>query len=364
MLLDGAQGVPSIIFPHLGIKLGYFPSQIKIGNFSIAFYGLIIAIGMVLGILVCAKYAKKTNQCVDDYIDVSIAAIIFGIIGARLYYVLFSLDYYIANPGQIFNLRGGGLAIYGGVIGGFIAAFVVCKVKKISILRVLDTAAPGIVLGQAIGRWGNFFNREAFGEYTDSLFAMQIKYDEVGGIVSDLMKQKMTTVDGVQYIQVSPTFLYESLWCIMVFVLILIFRKYQKYNGETLLWYLGGYALGRAWIEGLRTDSLYIGHSNLAVSQLLSIILAAVALAILIINRIRIKAKKWTPNFELVLTEGNPGTVTYAKKRIEERKAKKRGRYEETHGEEKKDASKWETYTVETKEAVEETTEEIKEEDK
>ncbi len=353
MLLDGTKGVASIIFPHLGIKLGYFPSQIKIGNFSIAFYGLIIAIGMIIGIWLSVSYAKKTNQCTDDYIDIAIAAIVFGIIGSRIYYILFSLDYYIANPDQIFNLRGGGLAIYGAIIGGFAAAFVAAKIKKISILRVLDTVAPGIVLAQALGRWGNFFNREAYGEFTDSLFAMQIKYDEASGVVTDLMKQNMVTVDGTPYIQVAPTFLYESLWCIMVFVLILVFRKYQKYNGEVLLWYLGGYALGRAWIEGLRTDSLYIGHSNIAVSQLLSIALTAASLALLIINRIRLRKGTWTPNFELILTEGKPGTVTYAKNRISERKAKKSEKYAETHGEEKKDASKWETYTIEkTEESV------------
>ncbi|MCQ2512707.1 MAG: prolipoprotein diacylglyceryl transferase [Lachnospiraceae bacterium] len=355
MLLDGAKGVASIIFPHLGIKLGYFPSQIKIGSLSIAFYGLIIAIGMILGIWLSISYAKKTSQCTDGCIDVARAAIIFGIIGSRVYYVLFSLDYYIANPDQILNLRGGGLAIYGGIIGGYLAAFVVCKVKKISILRVLDTVAPGIVLAQALGRWGNFFNREAYGEFTDSLFAMQIKYDEASGVVTDLMKQNMVTVDGTKYIQVTPTFLYESLWCISVFILILIFRKYQKYNGEVLLWYLGGYALGRAWIEGLRTDSLYIGHTNLAVSQLLSIIVVAGALAILVINRIRLSRKTWTPNFELVLTEGKPGTLTYSKNRIAARKAKKNEKYANTHGEEKKNASKWETYTVEkTEESKEE----------
>jgi len=323
MLLDSSS-VPSIIFPYLGIKLGYFPNSFTVfGKFTISFYGILIAIGMILGVIVTVLNAKKTKQHLDDYIDIAIASIIGSIIGARLYYVIFSLDYYIANPGEIFNIRGGGLAIYGGVIGGFLTTLIVCKVKKIKYFRVLDTAVPGIVLAQAIGRWGNFMNREAFGEYTNSLFAMQIKYDEVGGIISDLMRENMVTIDGIQYIQVAPTFLYESLWCLGVFILIMIFKKFQRYNGEVTLWYLGGYALGRAWIEGLRTDSLYIGHSNIAVSQLLSIALVAGALAVLVINRIRLVKKTWVPQFEYILSPGAVGTKEYAEERIAARKEKK-----------------------------------------
>lgn len=336
MLLDSVS-VPSIIFPNLGIKIGYFPSAITLfGKFSISFYGIIIAAGMILGVFIAVRNAKKTNQHIDDYIDIAIAAIIGGIIGARLYYVLFSLDYYIENPLEIFNVRGGGLAIYGGIIGGFLAAFIVCRVKKIKYLRVLDTVAPGIVLAQAMGRWGNFMNREAFGEYTNSFFAMQIKADEVGGIVTDLMRQNMVNVDGIDYIQVAPTFLYESLWCLAVFIILMIFKKYQKYNGQVLLWYLGGYALGRVWIEGLRTDSLYIGHTNIAISQILSLAIVVAAVIILIYNRIRLAKKTWIPDFEYVLSEGMAGTVTYAEQRIAARKAKKN--------------SEWENYTVENKE--------------
>ena len=345
MLLD-TSGAASIIFPHLGISLGYFPSSINIfGKFSIAFYGLIIAIGMVMAVIVAMAWAKKTHQDTDDYVDLAIFVIIFGIIGARIYYVLFTLDYYIANPAEIFNIRGGGMAIYGGVIGGIIAGFVVCKVKKIRFLRAFDTVAPGLVLSQAIGRWGNFFNREAFGEYTDSLFAMQIKYDEVGGVVTDLMKENMVTIDGVQYIQVAPTFLYECALCLLIFILILIFRRYQQYNGEVSLWYLGAYALGRAWIEGMRTDSLMVWNTNIAVSQLLSVGVFAGAFVLLLINRIRLNRKTWVPDFEQILSPGAPGTVEYSKERQAARKAGKKG-------------SNWETYTVEGEEKLEELVEE------
>ncbi len=342
---------PSIIFPHLGIELGYFPKSFSIGKFSIAFYGIIIAIGMIVAVLVILKLAGKTNQSKDNYIDIAIITIICSIIGARLYYILFSLDYFIANPGEIFNIRGGGLAIYGGIIGGVIAGVVVCRIKKIQFLRVLDTSVAGIVLAQAIGRWANFVNREAFGEYTDSLFAMQIRMSEVNTEnVTDLMMQNLVDVNGVHYVQVSPTFLYESIWCLVVFILIMIFRKYQRYNGEVALWYIGGYALGRAWIEGLRTDALYIGHSNIAVSQLLSIALLAGAFAILLINRIRLARKTWEPEFSLVLPDGAPGTAAYSEKIKAERKEKREEKYKEEHGEEKKNASKWETYTVKKEE--------------
>ena len=336
MLLESA-GAASIIFPHIGISLGYFPSSFSIfGKFTIAFYGLIIAIGMVLAVVVAMRGAKKSHQDTNDYVDLGIAVIIFGIIGARIYYVLFTLDYYLANPAEIINIRGGGMAIYGGVIGGLIAGFVVCKVKKIHFLRAFDTIAPGLVLAQAIGRWGNFFNREAFGEYTDSLFAMQIKYDEVGGVITDLMRKNMVTVDGVQYIQVAPTFLYESAICLLIFILIIIFRRFQQYNGEVSLWYLGSYALARAWIEGMRTDSLMLWNTNIAVSQLLSVAVFAGAFVLLVINRIRLARKSWVPDFELVLSPGAVGTVEYNKKRLAEKKAAKN-----------KNDSSWETYTVE-----------------
>ncbi len=318
----------SIIFPHLGIELGYFPRGITLfGKFEVAFYGIIVAVAMILATIVALRIAKKTNQCRDDYIDLAIAIIISGIIGARLYYILFNLDYYLDDPIQMLNIRGGGLAIYGGLIGAALAAFVVCRVKKLKFLRVSDTVLVGVALAQGIGRWVNFINREAFGEYTDGLFAMQIRYTEVNpDAVTELMRENMVNINGVSYVQVSPTFLYESMWCLALFILLLIFRRFQQYNGEVTLWYVGGYAAGRVWIEGLRTDALHIGNTGIAVSQLLSVILLAGALAVLVINRIRIIKKTWQPDFDLVLAEGEPGTNEFAKKRIEERKAARRSK--------------------------------------
>ena len=166
---------------------------------------------------------------------------------------------YKDNLKNIFNIREGGLAIYGGVIAAIITVIIFAKVKKLSAAVIFDTACLGLVAGQMIGRWGNFFNREAFGEYTDSLLAMRLPLDAVrSSDVTELMREHIETVKGVSYIQVHPTYLYESLWCLMVLVLLLLYRKHKKFNGEVFLLYLFGYGLGRAWIEGLRTDQLWI----------------------------------------------------------------------------------------------------------
>lgn len=260
-----------IAFPNIGIYIPHLPKGITIGGFTIAFYGMIIAAGMLSGLWLACHQAQRTGQKKEVYTDFAIYAIIFSLIGARLYYVVFSWENYKDDLLQIFNTRGGGMAIYGAVIAAVLTAIIYCKVKKYNFFLLADTAVGGLVLGQIIGRYGNFFNREAFGEYTNSLFAMRLRVDQVNTAnITELMKSHMTTVDGVQYIQVHPTFLYESLWNILVLVLILVFTTKKKFNGEIFLLYLVGYALGRVWIEGLRTDQLQIGSTGIAVSQVLS----------------------------------------------------------------------------------------------
>lgn len=232
---------------------------------------MIIAAGMLSGLWLACHQAQRTGQKKEVYTDFAIYAIIFSLIGARLYYVVFSWENYKDDLLQIFNTRGGGMAIYGAVIAAVLTAIIYCKVKKYNFFLLADTAVGGLVLGQIIGRYGNFFNREAFGEYTNSLFAMRLRVDQVNPAnITELMRSHMTTVNGVQYIQVHPTFLYESLWNILVLVLILVFTTKKKFNGEIFLLYLVGYALGRVWIEGLRTDQLQIGSTGIAVSQVLS----------------------------------------------------------------------------------------------
>lgn len=260
-----------IAFPNIGFYIPHLPKGITIGGFTIAFYGMIIAAGMLSGLWLACHQAQRTGQKKEVYTDFAIYAIIFSLIGARLYYVAFSWENYKDDLLQIFNTRGGGMAIYGAVIAAVLTAIIYCKVKKYNFFLLADTAVGGLVLGQIIGRYGNFFNREAFGEYTNSLFAMRLRVDQVNPAnITELMKSHMTTVDGVQYIQVHPTFLYESLWNILVLVLILVFTTKKKFNGEIFLLYLVGYALGRVWIEGLRTDQLQIGSTGIAVSQVLS----------------------------------------------------------------------------------------------
>ena len=265
----------NIDFPNLGIYLDNVGKTIFVFGFEIAYYGIVIGLSVVAGILMAAHLAKKTGQNPDIYYDLAIYAVIISVIGARLYYVIFSWEYYKDDLLSIFNLREGGLAIYGGVIAAVITVAVYCKIKKLSFGVLVDTASPGLILGQIMGRWGNFFNREAFGDYTEGLFAMRLPLDAVrSSDITDVMCRNIQVVNGIEYIQVHPTFLYESLWNVGVLLIMLWWRKYKKFDGEILLTYLFGYGIGRFWIEGLRTDQLLIPGTGVAVSQVLAIFMA------------------------------------------------------------------------------------------
>lgn len=282
----------NINFPNLGIYLENVGKTISVFGFEIAYYGMIIGLSVVAGILMASHMAKKTGQNPDTYYDLAIYAVVLSVVGARLYYVIFSWEYYKDDLLSIFNLREGGLAIYGGVIAAVITVSVYAKVKKIPFGVLADTAVPGLILGQILGRWGNFFNREAFGEYTDSLFAMQLPLDAVrDSDVTDMMRRNIEVIDEISYIQVHPTFLYESLWNVGVLLIMLWWRKYKKFDGELLLMYLFGYGVGRFWIEGLRTDQLLIPGTGIAVSQVLGILMAVVS-AFLIVYLSKKKATK------------------------------------------------------------------------
>lgn len=283
---------PDIRFPHLGIEIASLGKGITIGGFTIAFYGMIIAFGMVMGYLMTAFQAKRTGQEPDLYLDLALWDIVFAVIGARIYYVIFTWDYYKDNLLQIFNTRGGGLAIYGGVIAGVITTIIFGKVRKQNFFQLLDTACIGLITGQIIGRWGNFCNREAFGGYTNGLFAMQLKQSDVAAsnLTHSVLKHAVE-IDGTRYIQVHPTFLYESFWNIGVLIILLLFTKHRKYNGQIFLIYLLGYGLGRVWIEGLRTDQLIFFGTGVAVSQVLSGVLVVASAAILIYRFVKDRQK-------------------------------------------------------------------------
>jgi phosphatidylglycerol:prolipoprotein diacylglycerol transferase len=284
-------GKMDIAFPHMGVYLKNVPKNFTIFGFSIAMYGVIIGLGFLLALFFIAHIAKKTDQNPEDYWDIAIYIIIFSILGARAYYVFFAWDYYKDNPISIFNIRNGGLAIYGGVMAGFLTIFIYTRIKKKSFLLFGDTIMYGLLLGQIIGRWGNFTNREAFGEYTDNFFAMRLPVEMIrSNEITELMKEHMSSA--TNYVQVSPTFLYESLWNLGVLILMLLYLHHKKFNGELILFYLGGYGLGRAWIEGLRTDQLKMHTTHLPVSQMLAICLVIFAVVMDIVVRLRMRNRK------------------------------------------------------------------------
>lgn len=281
-----------ISFVHLGIDIEHLRNSISVFGFPIAYYGMIIGTGMLAGIWVAQSDAKRRGQNPDDYLDFALYAIIFSIIGARLYYVAFEWDNYKDNLLQILNLRAGGLAIYGGVIAAVITLLVYTKVKKLSFMTMADSGCLGLITGQIIGRWGNFFNCEAFGGYTDSLLAMRLKRSLVDeSMISQDLLNHLIVENGVEYIQVHPTFLYESLWNLGVLLFMLWYRRHKKFEGEMLWIYLLGYGLGRVWIEGLRTDQLIFFQTGIPVSQALSAILVLASAAMLVWNHSNLRKR-------------------------------------------------------------------------
>lgn len=268
-LIETMQRGSSIGFPGLfGDWTIDPPAYFSLFGRNIYFYGVIIAVGFLLGITYCAKNAGRFGIREDDVYDLVIWLIPLSILGARLYYVLFKLDYYLAHPGEIVEIWNGGLAIYGGVIAGVIVMLLVCRRKKIPWQAMIDLLIYGLLIGQILGRWGNFMNREAFGAETDIFCRMQL-----------------TAPDGSS-VCVHPTFLYESLWNLVGLIGLTVWERRggRRYDGQAALGYFFWYGLGRSWIEGLRTDSLYIAGSSLRVSQLLSIVLCVTALVLLVIH--------------------------------------------------------------------------------
>lgn len=296
-----------IIFPNLGIVLKKVVSGLDILGYHVAFYGIAIGFGMLCGWLIAEWIARKTGQNTELYLDFAMIAIISAVIGARIYYVVFALEEFSDNPWSIFNIRTGGLAIYGGIIAAILAAVIFARVKKFSFWLLADTGCIGLVTGQIIGRWGNFFNREAFGKYTNNLFAMQLNVKDVsrdywesttvtrlkelyGAKPAALerileIRDKMVTVGGEKYIQVHPTFLYESIWNLCLLIFLIIYTKHKRFDGEIILLYLAGYGLGRVWMEGLRTDQLFLWGTNFAVSQLFSALIFIFAITMIVLKR-------------------------------------------------------------------------------
>lgn len=279
-----------IIFPNLGITVkGVERVFISIGGFNIYWYGVFIGLGALLGILLCFKEAKRTGQSQNVYSDFAFVAILSGIVCARIYYLVFHGDSLL----EFFRFRDGGLAIYGGIIGGIVSAIIFSKIKKIPIFKLADTCVMSVLVGQIFGRWGNFFNREAFGGYTDGLFAMALNVEDVNGlkVIGNVGRYlgktdyPISVINGLNYIQVHPTFLYESFWNTLLLGIIFASRKNKKFDGQLTTMYFIGYGLGRFVIESLRTDQLMIGP--LPVSMIVSgcLVIAGIVLTALLIKK-------------------------------------------------------------------------------
>ena len=276
----------TIQFPALGLDLNP-PRGFPLFGFTIYFYGVIIVVGLMLAAIYGLKRAKRFGIKQDDIYDGILWILPFAIICARLYYVWAEADQFHSFR-DVINIRQGGLAIYGGVIGAAIGVVVFTKIKRINVFALLDLVALGFMIGQSIGRWGNFINREAFGSYCDNFLAMQILESNLGtgtGEAFDKLREMAVVIDGATFIQVHPTFLYESVWNAVGFVILHFLSKHRQYDGQIALGYVAWYGLGRTLIEGLRMDSLYWGPFR--VSQLLAAVTCLVAVVILLLMNLK-----------------------------------------------------------------------------
>lgn len=266
----------NVSFPGLGLEFTINPVAFQIGDYKIYWYGIIIALGMVLAMLYAFKTAERFEINKDKLFNCVIVGLIFGVIGARLYYVIFEWDRYAGNFLKIIQIHDGGLAIYGGIIGALVSGCIVAKLQKQSILNILDLVGLGFLIGQGIGRWGNFMNQEAFGTPTDLPWRMVS--ENTGGI------------------GVHPCFLYESIWCLLGFVILhFVSKKFYKYHGQIFFMYMVWYGFERMIVEGLRTDSLYMHFSIFGytprVSQVLSFAIMVLGIILLAVFGLKLKNK-------------------------------------------------------------------------
>lgn len=283
----------TIIFPNLGIWFENLPSDVSIFGFRITYYGIFVGIALMAGIALACLTAVRTRQKAEDYLQLSIAGILLGIAGARVVYVMFSWEYFKNDPGSIFRFRDGGFAFYGALLGGAGAVFLLSRIKELYPMAVFDTVAPALAVGQAIGRWGDFFGRESFGEYSDGIFAMQLPVSAVRAAdVTEKMRNHVVQIENVNFIQVHPAFLYESFWCVILAVVLAVFWKKKKQDGEIFMIYLLGYGVGRFWIEGIRADALLIPGIEIPIARVFSALCVLLAAAFLVSGRMGTK-KHW-----------------------------------------------------------------------
>lgn len=282
------QTANTVSFPGLGLDFEVNRVAFSIGDLPVYWYGILIALGFILAILYVSRRAREFGVDADRMLDVILGGAIGGIVGARAYYVILQWDYYGQNLSQIFNTRSGGMAIYGGLIGGVLIGLLMCKIRRVKFMLALDLVVGGFLIGQGIGRWGNFVNIEAFGANTSLPWGMS------SSVITDYLTQHEAELEAIGMdidpnMPVHPTFLYESLWCLLGFAFIAWYTRRRKFDGELTLLYMMWYGAGRAVIEGLRTDSLMIPGTSLRASQVLAAAMAVVAAIIWIVKTSKVK---------------------------------------------------------------------------
>ena len=282
------QTANTVSFPGLGLDFEVNRVAFSIGDLPVYWYGILIALGFILAILYVSRRAREFGVDADRMLDIILGGAIGGIVGARAYYVILQWDYYGQNLSQIFNTRSGGMAIYGGLIGGVLIGLLMCKIRRVKFMPALDLVVGGFLIGQGIGRWGNFVNIEAFGANTSLPWGMS------SSVITDYLTQHEAELEAIGMdidpnMPVHPTFLYESLWCLLGFAFIAWYTRRRKFDGELTLLYMMWYGAGRAVIEGLRTDSLMIPGTSLRASQVLAAAMAVVAAIIWIVKTSKVK---------------------------------------------------------------------------
>ena len=282
------QTANTVSFPGLGLDFEVNRVAFSIGDLPVYWYGILIALGFILAILYVSRRAREFGVDADRMLDVILGGAIGGIVGARAYYVILQWDYYGQNLSQIFNTRSGGMAIYGGLIGGVLIGLLMCKIRRVKFMPALDLVVGGFLIGQGIGRWGNFVNIEAFGANTSLPWGMS------SSVITDYLTQHEAELEAIGMdidpnMPVHPTFLYESLWCLLGFAFIAWYTRRRKFDGELTLLYMMWYGAGRAVIEGLRTDSLMIPGTLLRASQVLAAAMVVVAAIIWIVKTSKVK---------------------------------------------------------------------------
>ena len=275
-----------VTFPYLGLEFDINRVAFSIGDFPVYWYGILIALGMLVGIFLAQKNAKLVGLNEDDVLDVILVSAVVAVLSGRAFYVLFASDYHVSNIKEFLNLRGGGTAFYGVLLGAMTSAIIMCKIKKMPLLPFMDNLGIGFAIGQCIGRWGNFFNQELFGTNTDLPWAMYS--DTISRYVSNYA-EKLFSEHGIVLndAPVHPTFLYESIWCLIGFIILYRLLKKRRFDGEVFLTYLVWNGIGRAFIEQLRTDALFLGR--IRISQFVCSLLAILALVALIVIRASIR---------------------------------------------------------------------------